>query len=346
MNSTLDPPAPASPEAGPPADDSVDSSTHWWTRARHSLRVPGGLLRLALYDPTHLPERLTIYSVEKQAESARSWAQQTREAEPETPLAVLADAQRRRTVSTARIDGAVAGTPFFIALVPAYIAFLRQEVRFHLRVAALYGEDPSDPSVAADFLVLRGVHKDNEKALAELEVVRANPLPPHRHRTPLKSWYQVVVSILVLAGFMQAPDENGPTHLTFGQKLLQAVRFVVAGTIWILTWVVPITFMIVMSWACESDARRFGRRVMTRYADEDADIAIAMARADRKDGGNKAITFARGAVVVLSVALPLALIASTVLAGSGPFGVQLPEAAAALAALALVIGVSAAAIRG
>ena len=345
MSSTLDSPAPASPEAEPPADD-ADSQSHWWTRARNSLRVPGGLLRLALYDPTHIPERLTIYSVDKQAESARSWARRTREAEPETPLAVLADAQRRRTVSTARIDGAVAGTPFFIALVPAYIAFLRQEVRFHLRVAALYGENPSDPRVAADFLVLRGVHKDNKKALAELDAVRANPLPAHRERTPLRSWYQVVVSILILAGFIQAPEENGHKHLTLGQKVLQAVRFVVAGTIWILTWVVPITFMIVMSWACESDARRFGQRVMTRYADEGADIAIAMARADRKAGGNGAVTFVRATVVVVSVALPLALIASTVLAGNGPLGVQFPEAGAALAALALVIGVSAAAIRG
>jgi hypothetical protein len=91
---------------------------------------------------------------------------------------MLADGQRRRTISTARIDGAVAGTPFFIALVPAYIAFLRQEVRFHLRVAALYGHDPADPSVAADFLVPRGVHEDAEQALAELEVVRA----PRSHR--------------------------------------------------------------------------------------------------------------------------------------------------------------------
>ena len=124
------------------------------------------------------------------------------------------------------------------------------------------------------------------------------------------------------------------------------MRFVVAAAIWILTWVVPVTFMIVMSWACESDARRFGQRVMTRYADDDADIAVAMARADRKAGGNRAVTVARGALVVLSVALPLALIASTVLARSGPLGLDLPKAAGALAALALVIGVSAAAIRG
>ena len=54
----------------------------------------------------------------------------------------------------------------------------------------------------------------------------------------------------------------------------------------------------------------------------------------------------RSALVVLSVALPLALIASTVLAGKGPLGVNLPQAAGALVALALVIGVSVAAVRG
>jgi hypothetical protein len=336
----------AVPDAGAALEDAADGSEHWWVRAVHSLRVPGALLRLALYDPEHLPERLTIYSVDKHADGARLWAQRAREAEPETPVAVLAEVQRHRTVGTARVDGAVAGTPFFIALVPAYIAFLRQEVRFHLRVAALYGKDPADPSVAADFLVLRGVHKDSAEALAELDQVRANPLPPHRKRTPLKSWYRAVVSVLVLAGFMQAPETGGPKKLTGRQKVLRVVRFAVAAAIWVLTWVVPVTFMIAMSWTCESDARRFGQRVMTRYAEKDASITASMARADRKAGGNRAVSLVRGALVVLSIALPLALIASTVLAGSGPLGVHLPQAAGVLAALALVIGVSVAAIRG
>ena len=333
------------PEPHAADDDSFEPSRSRWARARNSLRVPGVLLRLALYDPKHIPERLTIYSVDKQADTARSWAQHARAAEPDTPVAVLADTQRRHTVSTARIDGAVAGTPFFIALVPAYIAFLRQEVRFHLRVVALYGLDPADPAIAADFLVLRGVHKDTEHALAELDAVRANPLPEHRERTPLKSWYQAVVSVLILAGFMQAPEENGSAHVTVGRKVLNAVRLIVAGAIWILTWVVPVTFMVVMSWACESDARRFGQRVLTRYGDAKSSIAVAMARADRKAGGNRAVSVVRGALVVLSVALPLALVASVVL-GHGPLGLDLPRAAGALAALALVLGVSIAAIRG
>jgi hypothetical protein len=338
--------SPPAPDTLLEAEDVLDPTVHWWTRARNSLRVPGVLIRLALYDPEHIPERLTIYSVDKHAGSARLWAERAREADPETPVAVLADRQRARTVSTARIDGAVAGTPFFIALVPAYIAFLRQEVRLHLRVAALYGEDPADPRIAADFLVLRKVHKDSEKAIAELNLVRANPLPPDRRRTPLKSWYRAVVSILILAGFMQAPEDDGPTQLTTGQKVVRAIRFVLAAVIWVLTWVVPITFMIVMSWGCENDARRFGQRVMTRYGDKDTDNAVAIARADRKAGGNRAVSFARGALVVLSVALPLALIASTVVARTGPLGLDLPKAAGALAALALVIGVSIAAVRG
>ena len=45
-----------------------------------------------------------------------------------------------------------------------YIGFLLQEVRFHLRVAALYRHDPADPRIAADFLVLRGVHPHADAA--------------------------------------------------------------------------------------------------------------------------------------------------------------------------------------
>ena len=94
-----------------------------WARARNSLRVPGVLVRLATRDPHHIPERLTIYTVDRHADEARVWARRARDAAPESTPAVLADGQRRRATSTARIDGAVAGTPFFIALVPAYIAF-------------------------------------------------------------------------------------------------------------------------------------------------------------------------------------------------------------------------------
>ena len=140
--------------------------------------------------------------------------------------------------------------------------------------------------------------------------------------------------------------DAAPDSSTLWAKVMRAVRFVVAGLIWALTWVLPVTFMIMMSWACESDARRFGQRVTTHYGDEGDDIAIAIATADRKAGGNRALTVARGALVVVSVAIPLAFVVATVAGGKGPLGVNVPEAAGALAALALVIGVSIAALRG
>ncbi len=53
------------------------------------------------------------------------------------------------TARAARIDGAVAGTPFLIALVPGYLAFLWQEGRMERRIAALYGHDPRELETCA-----------------------------------------------------------------------------------------------------------------------------------------------------------------------------------------------------
>ena len=48
------------------------------------------------------------------------------------------------------------------------------------------------------------------------------------------------VRILILAGFLSAPEEDEETgQLTRWEKVTRAVRFVVAGLIWALTWILP-----------------------------------------------------------------------------------------------------------
>ena len=47
-----------------------------------------------------------------------------------------------QTARIARLQGMVAGTPFYLALVPGYMNYLWQEARMNLRLAALYGRDP------------------------------------------------------------------------------------------------------------------------------------------------------------------------------------------------------------
>ena len=46
--------------------------------------------------------------------------------------------------------------------------------------------------------------------------------------------------ILIIAGFLSAPEEEEETkQLTLWAKVMRAVRFVVAGLIWALTWSCP-----------------------------------------------------------------------------------------------------------
>ncbi len=322
-----------------PVVDALDEEAGTWTRIRGAVHLSGDVVRMAKRDPNHIAERLTLMAVGRQAEPARAWADRALTATPKATPALLADDQRRQTIKVARIDGAIAGTPFFVALVPAYLTFLQQEVRLMMRTAALYGHDPADAAVAADFLVLRGVHKTKAAAHAELETVRATPLPPAGEKTPWRSWYQAVLRILILAGFIGPPGDGDSGALTGREKAKRAFSFAIAGAIWALTWIVPVTFMIAMSWGCENDAKRFGQRVVTHYGDEGDDLAVTIARADRTAGGNRMVNFLRGTIVFLSVSVPLLLIAVTILDGTGPFGVNLPDLVGVLAAVAVVIGI-------
>ena len=59
---------------------------------------------------------------------------------------------------------------------------------------------------------------------------------------------------------------------------VRAVFGVLLGVgIWVTTWVLPLTFMIVMAWGCETHARQLGRRTLLYYDGE----------ADKRPGGDQ-----------------------------------------------------------
>src|SRR5207248_2874999 len=102
--------------------------------------------------------------------------------------------------------GAVAGTPFYLALVPGYLNYLWQEIRMTMRVAALYGRDPTALRTAAEVLALRGIYPSVEAAHAGLLAVQAAKLPPKpEKRRPLRLWVQSVRRLLVFGGFISPP---------------------------------------------------------------------------------------------------------------------------------------------
>lgn len=294
------------------------------------------LFRLVYRDPQHVSERVTLYTVDRLADEARTWSESVRTARPDTPAAEIAEELRVQTAHIARVDGAVAGTPFMLALVPGYLTYLWQEMRMTLRTAALYGRDPSALRTAAEMLALRGVHPTVERAEAELIAARDTPLPERpEQRRPIRNWIMSGYALLVFGGFM-SPSKKKPRR---GKRELarDGLLLVAGGVVWVLTWVLPFTFMIVMAWGCESHARQLGRRAMIYYDGEEASVAAAIAAAGRRqDRGHSRRELVRAGALLLSVAIPIVFVAY-VAEVRNTAGLNWLSALAALVALSLVV---------
>ena len=300
------------------------------------------MTRVAWRDPENISERLTLYAAQRLAGSARDWAEGVREARADTPLATIAEEVRSQSAGVARIDGAVSGTPFFIALVPGYLAYLLQEARMGLRIAALYGRDPATMRTAGEMMALRGMYLTPEDAEQALVAVRDAP-PPEKvqERRPLRIWVRTVYRLLVFGGFMAPPKdksaEAGQEDEPERSRLRGWIGIAGGTAIWLSTWVFPITFMVAMAWGCETHTRTLGRRVMAFYDGDAATPQAAIAAANRReDRGHDKRQILRTIALFLSVAIPIGFVAYAdhVRQSTGINGVV---ALGALVALSLVI---------
>jgi hypothetical protein len=268
------------------------------------------LIRIAYRDPEHISERLTLYAIDRLADPSTGWAQSTQRIRPDLPRAEIAEELRMHTAQVARIDGAISGTPFLIALVPGYLTYLWQEMHMTMRTAALYGRDLGSLRTAAEMLALRGVHSDVGSAEAALLSVKEQPMPGRpTQRRSLRAWVHCVIVVLVFGGFL-SPSDGKPPPTGWRARLLAALGLLMGAVIWAMTWVLPVTLMIVMAWGCETHARQLGRRALVYYDGQAASISAAIALAGRRrDRGHDKRAVLRSVALFLSVALPAAFVA-------------------------------------
>ena len=293
------------PEPDPEPDEELSAG-----RVRRMFAGSREAIRIVYRDPEHLSERLALYAIARLAEPTAQWAESMRSGHADTSRAEIVEELRMQTAQVARIDGAISGTPFLIALVPGYLSYLYQEMRMTLRAAALYGRDPRQLQTAGEMLALRGVHPDVEHAEAALRAVQNTPIPerPARRRS-LRFWVDSGYRLLVFGGFLSAAAAEPPKHRAL-DRLRAILSFLLGVAIWVMTWVLPFTFMIMMAWGCESHARQLGRRALVFYDGEAASVDAAMAlAARRKDRGRDKRALLRGLALFLSVAIPLGFIA-------------------------------------
>jgi hypothetical protein len=295
------------------------------------------LVRIVYRDPEHVAERLTLYAIDRLGGPSHEWALAARKAHSGVPPAQVAEATVTQSAQIARIDGAISGTPFFIALVPGYLTYLWQEMRMTLRIAALYGRDPRRLETSAEMLALRGVHSSAETAEAALITIRETPMPDRPSaRRSLRRWARSVHLLLVFGGFMSPPEAKAPDRGAV-DRVKAMLGLLLAAAIWVTTWVLPVTFMIVMAWGCESHARQLGRRAVAFYGGEEATVDAAIAAAERrKDHGHGARAVVRTVALFLSVLVPIVFI-GYVDHVRNTTGVNWLGALGALVALSLVI---------
>lgn len=277
-------------------------------RIRHTLSGWRRLAQIAYRDPEHVGERLTLFGSQQLGESSLEWASRVQRERPGVPRRVIAEELRIQTAQVARIDGAVSGTPFLIALIPGYLAYLWQEGVMERRMAALYGHNPGGLETCARVLVLRGVHPTVDAAHAELMKVRDVPLPERpTARRPMRTWVRSIYVLLIFGGFLSAPADERDKGAHW--RLKAALGLLVGGFIWVITWVLPVSFMIAMAWACESHARSLGHRTISFYGSESASAEAATAGGRFEDHGRTKRELLRGALLALSIAVPIGFVA-------------------------------------
>jgi hypothetical protein len=299
---------------------------------------------VAYRDPEHVAERLALHGTHTLGEPSLEWARSVREERPDVPPAVIAEELRIQSANAAAIDGAITGTPFLLALVPGYLAYLQQETRMMLRTAALYDHDPRQPEAAAEMLALRGVHPTTDAAHSAMHSVQDVPMPEKpTARRPLRVWVHSVHMLLIFGGFLSAP--SGKPKQESHARLKAALGLVVGVTIWVITWVLPLSFMIAMAWGCNTQARQLGRRARI-FHDSDVDSAQAAIAAAKqhKEPGHYKRQILRITVLALSVAIPIAFIADVDHVRQSA-GLTWLSAAGSLVALSIVIATALATTR-
>lgn len=274
-------------------------------RVRHAYARSVDVARLAQRDPEHVVERIALYAADRLAESAREWAAEIRTSRPEAAREVLVEELRLESARMARINGAISGTPFFLAMIPGYLSYLWQEVRMWLRIAALYGHDPGELRTIAALLALLGVHQTVEAAEASLAAVQRKPAQKPQGRRSPRVWVRGIKRVLVLGGFMSIHALERPARAL--DRTMAIARTAAWVITFVITWTVPLLGVVAMAWACERHTRQLGHSGRHYYigAAGHAEVArtLAVGRRERPRSLRQ-----RAGVAVLTAALVLLVV--------------------------------------
>lgn len=172
--------------------------------------------------PGHAPELLALAAVRTLGPTARAWAGQLRASYPAATPDGLARLATQRFVRIAAAGGAATAASGLVAPLAGLATLAWVRAGLVLRLAAAYGQDPTDPERAVDLLVLTGVHPDDETARRALAAAREAPRDVDRpwQRLTEADWHRSAPLATRTAGWLS---------LRVASRLLPGAAFLAAG---------------------------------------------------------------------------------------------------------------------
>ena len=160
----------------------------------------------------------------------------------------------------------MSGTPLFIALVPAYVSVLWQQAHDvadcrpgGLRPAYVRARRRT----AGDLGAYPDVDAANDGLSGLMAPARSEQGGQARGDRRMEGVGRLVHQILILAGFIDPPDERRQVRRAV--ELRRYLGYAVGIGIWALTWIVPVTFMLMMAFSCESRTKKIFDKAIQRY---------------------------------------------------------------------------------
>ena len=126
------------------------------------------LLRAIRRDPGHASELAVLYALPELSPHVKSWWPTWSQLHPDESPEQLSRRVLRESIHVAYRGGVIAGSSFYVGMVPAVAMIYLEQVLVVLRIAAIYGRDPCASERCAEILVFQGKYDSPSAAMAAL----------------------------------------------------------------------------------------------------------------------------------------------------------------------------------
>ncbi len=203
------------------------------------------------HDPLHAAEIAVLYTLPQLTPHVKMWWSKTSHTRPSDTSDRIAKRVLRRSASVARRGGLITGSSFYVGMIPAMAMIYCEQLIVVLRIAAVYGRDPSDPARAAEILVMQGRYPNIDEAAAALRAAGASS--SHRSATDVSTFVDVVRQLPSIIGLRVRKYRRSPIDL------------VIAGAE-VASYLVPVVSMPVWTYASARATRRLGHAAIDFYS--------------------------------------------------------------------------------